>query len=112
MAHTEKLASIKFGSSRFNIYITPKVENFLRSKSIESQKLIPSSPSWYSTILENLGASHEEEKNLDVVFFGIKGKAEDNLPEDYSSKFESPLRFKGEESEEEEIVKFACKISE
>lgn len=112
MTNSEKLASIKFGSTRFSINLTGSVDKFLKENGVDTQKLVPTSPSWYSTILENLGTSHEDEKEIEILFYSVKGKYEENAPEDYKASFESPLRFKGQGVDKEEIVKFVCKVVE
>jgi hypothetical protein len=70
----EKIAKIKFGKTRFELYINQEIQNFISEKDIEIQKLIPSANSWYKTILNELHLDSKDEKEIKVLFFRNKIK--------------------------------------
>lgn len=110
MTDSERLASIRFGNTRFYINLTSVVDKFLKESSVDSQKLVPTAPSWYTSILESLGLTYNDEKEIEVLFFSIKGNEEPEMPEGYKASFESPLRFQGQGTDKEVTIKFLCKI--
>ncbi|MFB6246920.1 MAG: hypothetical protein ABEI74_05005 [Candidatus Pacearchaeota archaeon] len=112
MNESERLASIRFGNTRFYINLTNYVDKFLKENGADSQKLVPTAPSWYTSILESLGLTYNDETEIEVLFLSIKGKEQPKIPEGYKASFESPLRFQGKGTEKEVTIKFLCKIAE
>ena len=83
----EKIAKIKYGSVRFEFFINNEIQNLLKEKSIETQKLIPTASFWYKSVLKELGLNHKKENELKVLFF--RNTKEGFKPE---KVIQSPLR--------------------
>ena len=88
---TEEIGRVKYGNLKFIFQMTSAVENYLIENSIESQSLFPQTQFFYQGVLMKLGISHEEEKELGVVFHGIRldGQGVTDLVEDKEKKFEN-----------------------
>lgn len=104
------LASIRFGKIIFHFKLKKNVEEFLESKEIDFQKLIPTASNWYIQVLKNMNLKHEEKKNVEVVFLGLEKDIITNNK--YQIVSLSPLRFKDPNNNEkkEEKIKFGVNV--
>ena len=69
---TEEIGVIKYGKLRFIFEMTEGVSQFLGENNIESQNLFPKTQFFYQGVLMKIGVNHEEEKNLNIIFHGIR----------------------------------------
>lgn len=69
---TEEIGTIGYGNLTFIFHASEAVNEYLIENSIEPQMLFPKTQFFYQGVLMKLGISHEEEKELKVVFHGIR----------------------------------------
>jgi hypothetical protein len=69
---TEGFGTIRYGELRFIFEMTESVSKFLASKGISPDSMFPKTQFFYQGVLMKTGVSHEEEKELTIIFNAIR----------------------------------------
>lgn len=87
----ERIGTIGYGNLDLSFFVTEGVEKFLKENGISNENCFPKTQFFYQGVLMKLGFSHEEEKELEIVYNGIRLNEEgvfDVLSEEYE-KFDN-----------------------
>jgi hypothetical protein len=69
---TEEIGTVKYGNLRFVFTMSEAVNDYLVENSIESQSLFPQTQFFYQGVLMKLGIDYNDNKELKIVFHGIR----------------------------------------
>lgn len=69
---TEEIGSVKYGNLRMSFFLDEKINEYILENSIPAESFFPKTQFFYQGILMKLGINHEENKQLDIVFFRVK----------------------------------------
>lgn len=84
---TEEIGTLRYGNLRLVFEVSSSVGEYLSDNSISFDSMFPKTQFFYQGILTKLGISHEEEKELRVIFFGISFNGEGVL-DSFEGEFE------------------------